>query len=182
MATEAVTTDKTKSAQTGQLMQRSAKSIKHEMSEKLNDVKYMIDMHLNEIHGSVSDGAKRTIAFVQMMQEKHELNANSTLVKINGKKSTIKMNSALKSLAKIWKEMKPKHSHPEVSVSFEFSDETSNENDAKSTLVPKVSRGQSIEFVEWSNRFVSIHRSLAFIRKLIKSGDRTSSFNGHRKR
>lgn len=115
-----------KKMQTAKLMQRSAKSIKYEMTERLNGVKEMIDKHTNRIHSSVTDSAKRTIEFVQALQEK-----NNILVGKKRNKSgnhPIKVNSAMASLVKIWEELKPKNASPDLSVSFEFNE--SNEEDA----------------------------------------------------
>lgn len=119
--------EKPKKMETGKLMQRSEKSLKYEMFEKLNDVIEMIDKHTNEIHSTVADSAKRTIAFVQALQEK---NTDWAAQKRNksGKKP-IKLNSALSSLLGVWHELKPKNTSPEVSVSFEFNE--SNENDGE---------------------------------------------------
>lgn len=119
--------EKPKKMQTGKLMQRSEKSLKYEMFEKLNDVKEMLDKHTNEIHSTVADSAKRTIAFVQAL---HEKNTDLDAQKRNksGKKP-IKLNPALSSLLGVWHELKPKNTSPEVSVSFEFSE--SNEKDGE---------------------------------------------------
>lgn len=127
MSTEMV--DKPKKMQTVKLMQRSEKSIKYEMFEKLNDVREMIDKHMNEIHSTVTDSAKRTIAFVQALQVK---NADVDAQKRNkNEKKSIKLNSALGSLLKVWSELKPKNTSPDVYVSFEFKD--SNEKDVDQT-------------------------------------------------
>lgn len=124
--------DKPKKMQTGKLMQRSEKSIKYEMLEKLNDVKEMIDRHTNKIHSTVTDGAKRTIAFVQALQEKNN-DSDAQKRNKNGKK-TIKLNSALSSLLRVWNELKPKNNAPDVSVSFEFSESDEKDgDDQKST-------------------------------------------------
>lgn len=132
--------DKPKTMQTGKLMQRSEKSIKYEMFGKLIDVKEMIDKHTNEIHSSVTDSAKRTIAFVQALHEKHN-DSNAQKRNKNGKK-TIKVNAALSSLLKLWNELKPKNTSPDVSVSFDFGD--SNEKNVETLMMrsenaPKVS-------------------------------------------
>lgn len=119
-----------KKMQTGKLMQRSEKSIKYEMSEKLNDVKHMIDKHTHEIHSTVTDSAKRTIAFVEALQEKNSNLGAAKKRNKSGKKS-IKMNSALSSLLKVWQELKPKNTSPDVSVSFEFSESVEKDDDGK---------------------------------------------------
>lgn len=119
--------------QTAKLMQRSEKSIKYEMFEKLNDVKEMIDKHTKEIHSTVTDSARRTITFVEALQQKI---SNLDAQKRNkSEKKSIKLNPALSSLLNIWKELKPKHSSPEVSVSFEFSDSIERDADTKKTKV-----------------------------------------------
>lgn len=112
--------EKPKKMQTGKLMQRSDKSQKYEMFEKLNDVIEMIDKHTNDIHSTIVDSAKRTIAFVQALQEKNtDLGAQK---RNKGGKKPIKLNPALSSLLGVWQELKPKNTSPEVSVSFEFNE------------------------------------------------------------
>lgn len=132
--------DKPAKMQTGKLMQRSEKSIKYEMNAKLTDVKQMIDKHTDEIHSTVTDSAKRTIAFVQALQAKNnDLKAQKR--NKNGKKP-IKMNSALSTLLGVWKELRPKNASPDESISFESSesdDEDGNDQEKSNTKnEPKV--------------------------------------------
>lgn len=101
-----------KSIQTGKLNQRSQKSIKFEMMEKLDDVKQMIDRHTRSIQSSVTLNAKETIDFVQLLQKQQQQRRNTqvdapqTSPDDAHKTANAKLNSALTSLLELWNNLR----------------------------------------------------------------------------
>lgn len=133
IANDANATNQRKNIQTGKLVQRSEKSMKYEMVEKLNDVKEMIDRHMSEIHSSVTTNAERTVKFIQLLQKS---NANLTAPNRNDKKKAIQLNPALSGLLQIWNQLKPENPSPDVSVSFEFGDSSEKRSTTQKSFLP----------------------------------------------
>lgn len=124
--------------QTGKLMQRSEKSIKYEMMEKLNDVKQMIDQHMNEMHSTISNNARQTVNFLTKLQKKTANKSKPTEkskplnLYESDEKPTEKPNPTLLALVEIWKQIYPpqrSRKRHDTSVSLE-SGEHSNESDS----------------------------------------------------
>lgn len=116
-----------KSESTGKLMHRSAKSIKHEISKKMYDVKKMIDKHIDDMHSSVTDNAKETIKFVQSMQK-----TDAKLMKRRSEKKTkfIKMDPSLNSLKRLWDQVAAQDSDSsEFAVALKYHSDRSNKNE-----------------------------------------------------
>lgn len=116
-----------KSESTGKLMHRSAKSIKHEISKKMYDVKEMIDMHIDDMHSSVTDNAKETIKFVQSLQK-----TDAKLMKRQSEKKTksIKLDPSLNTLKRLWDQVAAQDSDSsEFAVALKYHSDRPNKND-----------------------------------------------------
>ena len=110
------------SERTGKLMQRSEKSIKYEMMEKLNDVKEMIDRHMEEVHSGVELNIRETLAFLKAMQRQDGV-ASPLNTQIQSANKLLQ-SPYLAGLLGIWKNLQPK---VKVDVSV-GSDESQSEN------------------------------------------------------
>lgn len=119
-----------KSESTGKLMHRSAKSIKHEVSKKMYDVKEMIDKHIDDMHSSVTDNAKETIKFVQSLQK-----TDAKLMKRQSEKKakSIKLDPSLNYLKRLWDQVAAQNSDSsEFAVALKYhSDRPSKKEDSK---------------------------------------------------
>lgn len=74
---------------TSEAMRRSGKSYKHSMMSKLTEVKHLIGKHTHSIESSISENAKKTIAFVQSMQKKLSVvHATAPLTNFDSKSTT----------------------------------------------------------------------------------------------
>lgn len=118
-----------KNESTGKLMHRSTKSIKHEISKKMYDVKEMIDKHIDDMHSSVTDNAKETIKFVQSMQK-----TDAKLMKRQSEKKTksIKLDPSLNSLKRLWDQVAAQNSDSdssEFSVALKYHSDRTNKNE-----------------------------------------------------
>jgi len=108
------------SAPIGNLMERSQKSQKYELMEKVNDVKEMIDRHRNQIHSNVTKNARETIAFLHQLQKKNTaIDANKRKPKVEPTKDT----NSLAGLLEVWKLIRA----PQTAVSTEQNDLNSEE-------------------------------------------------------
>lgn len=107
---------------TGKLMQRSQKSMKFELMEKVNDVKEMIDRHKEQIHWNVTKNARETIAFIRMMQKKNfatEKPKSATIV------PKAKGTNSLSGLLEVWKLLRA----PQIAISNEQNDLNSDDSE-----------------------------------------------------
>lgn len=128
--------------QTGKLMQRSEKSIKYEMMEKLNDVKEMIDRHINDMHSTVSTNTRQTVSFLQKLQKKAASKTKAPkptnrvpISDESDEKPAGKVNPTLLALLEIWKQLQPPRSRKRQDTSFSIeSDEQSNESGNKTAV------------------------------------------------
>lgn len=110
------------SAPIGNLMERSQKSQKYELMEKVNDVKEMIDRHRNQIHSNVTKNARETIAFLHQLQKKNTaIDAHKRKPKVEPARGT----NSLAGLLEVWKLIRA----PQPSVSIEQNDLNSEEFD-----------------------------------------------------
>lgn len=116
-----------KSESTGKLMHRSAKSIKHEISKKMYDVKESIDMHIDGMHSRVTDNAKETIKFVQSMRKTY-----AKLMKRKSEKKTksFALDPSLYSLKRLWDQVAAQdYDSSEFAVSLKYHSDRRNKND-----------------------------------------------------
>lgn len=134
--------DGLKSESTGKLMHRSAKSIKHEISKKMYDVKEMIDKHIDDMHSSVTDNAKETIKFVQYMQK-----TDTKLMKRQSEKKktkSIKLDPSLNFLKRLWDQVAAQDSDSsEFAVALKYHSDRPNKNDDSNNKDSKYKNSKS---------------------------------------
>lgn len=110
---------------------RTDKHLEYEMSEQLDDVKDMIDRHIDDIHSAVMKNVRETIEYVQVMQ-KTDPQLSATLSKNKMKLQKRKLSPALKDLDRLWKQVATKrYDSDEFSISFRYPERSSR---IKSTI------------------------------------------------
>lgn len=97
--------------QTGNLMHRASdKNVNHEMTEKLTDVKEMIDQHTKEVHSTISKSTRQTIHFLQNVLKAKEKNDKNKIIHSNEsdeKPTNTKSNPTLLTLIELWRQLQP---------------------------------------------------------------------------
>lgn len=103
----------------GKLVLGTKKSLKYQMVEKLNDVKDMIDSHVDNIHSSVMNNAQQTIEYVQTVQKTiPELSKSKTTNKFESK--PVKLHPSLKDIDRLWNQVAQVRDVSEFGVSFRY--------------------------------------------------------------
>lgn len=129
-----------KTESTGKLMHRTAKSLKHEISKKLYDVREMIDKHIDDIHSSVTDSAKETIKFVQKVQKSDE-----KLMKrqSESKLKSVKLDPSLSALKRLWDQVaSAEPDSSEFAISLKYHPNAQLKKDEKKKQKPRLTLGE----------------------------------------
>lgn len=150
------------SQKSGKLNFRWEKSSEYEMTEKLNDIKEMIDAHIDDIHSSVTENAKETIKFMQIIQK-----TNPQLFTPPSKTKPIKLDPSLKNLNRLWNQVAENHDSNDFSVAFRYPERSPKAASSinKGSKSQKNTRLTAGELFDQFDRALTVDKKLARFRR-----------------